>query len=68
MFKDVALELHFDPEAEVGDGRDAERVVMVRGARSLSEMIGLRDVDWEDSALTGEFDVDGTTACHKCLV
>jgi hypothetical protein len=58
----VALELPFDPEAEVGDGRDAEQVVMVRGARSLSEMLGLRDVDWEGGAPTGEFDVDGTTA------
>jgi hypothetical protein len=58
----VALELRFDPEVEVGDGRNAERVVMVRGARSLSEMIGLRDVDWEGGAPTGEFDVDGTTA------
>jgi hypothetical protein len=58
----VALELRFDPEAEVGDGRDVERVVMVRGARSSSEMIGLRDVDWEGGAPTGEFDVDGTTA------
>jgi hypothetical protein len=62
MVKDVALELHFDPEAEVRDGRDAEQVVMVRGARSLSEMIGLRDVDWEGDAPTGEFHVDGTTA------
>jgi len=55
----VALELRFDPEAEVGDGRGAERVVMVR---ALSEMLGLRDVDWEGGAPTGEFDVDGTTA------
>ena len=58
----MALQLHFDPEAEVGDGRDAERVVMVQGARSLSEMLGLRGVDWEGDAPTGEFDVDGTTA------
>jgi hypothetical protein len=28
-FEDMALELRFDPEAEVGDGRDAEWVVMV---------------------------------------
>ena len=62
MVKDVALELRFDPEAEVGDGRDAERVVMVQGARSLSEMLGLRDVGWEGGAPAGEFDVDGTTA------
>jgi hypothetical protein len=58
----VALEPRFDPEAEVGDGRDAERVVMARGARSLSEMLGFRDVDWEGGAPSGEFDVDGTTA------
>jgi hypothetical protein len=58
----VALELRFDPEAEVGDGRDAERVVMARGARSLSDMLGLRDEDWEGGAPTGEFDVGGTTA------
>jgi hypothetical protein len=58
----VALELRFDPETEVSDGRDAERVVMARGARSLSEMLGLRDVDWECGAPSGEFDVDGTTA------
>jgi hypothetical protein len=57
----VALELRFDPEAEVGDGRDAEWVVMAR-ARSLSEMLGLRDVDWEGGAPTGELDVDGTKA------
>ena len=62
MVKDVALELHFDPEAEVRDGRDAERVVMVRGARSLSDMLGLRDADWEGGAPSEEFDVDGTTA------
>jgi hypothetical protein len=54
--------LRFDPEAEVDDGRDAERVVMVRGARSLSEMLGLRDIDWEGGVATGAFDVDGTTA------
>ena len=58
----MALEPRFDPEAEVGDGRDAERVVMARGARSLSEMLGFRDVDWEGGAPAGEFDVDGTTA------
>ena len=58
----MALELHFDPEAEVGDGRDAEQVVMARGARSLSDMLGLQDADWEGSAPTGESDVDGTTA------
>ena len=46
----MALELRFDPEAEVGDGRDAEWVVMAR-ACSLSEMLGLRDVDWEGGAL-----------------
>ena len=28
-FEDAALELRFDSEAEVGDGRDAERVVMI---------------------------------------
>jgi hypothetical protein len=59
--RDVALELRFDPEAEVGDGRDAEWVVVAR-ARSLSEMFGLRDVDWEGGAPTREFDVDETTA------
>ena len=58
----MALELRFDPEAEVGDGRDAERVIMGRGAHSLSDMLGLRDVDWEGGAPPGEFNVDGTTA------
>lgn len=58
----MALELRFDPEAEVGDGRDPERVVMARGARSFSEMLGLRDVNWEGGAPIGEFNVDGTTA------
>jgi hypothetical protein len=61
-FEDGASELRFDPEAEVADGRDAERVVMARGARSLSEILGLRDADWEGGAPTGEFDADGTTA------
>jgi hypothetical protein len=61
----VASELRFDPEAEVGDGRDAERVVMAQGARSLSGMLGLREVDWEGGAPTGEFNVDGTTAVIK---
>jgi hypothetical protein len=54
----VALEPRFDPKAEVGDGRDAEQVVMAGGARSLSEMLGFRDVDWEGGAPSGEFDVD----------
>lgn len=58
----MALELRFDPEAEGGDGRDADRVVMVRGAGSLSDMLCLRDADWEGDAPNGEFDVDGTTA------
>jgi hypothetical protein len=35
---------------------------MARGARSLSDMLDLRDADWEDGAPTGESDVDGTTA------
>ena len=61
----MALELRFDPETEMSDGRDAEWGVMARGARSLSEMLGLRDVDWEGGASTGEFDVDGTTAVIK---
>ena len=58
----MALELRFDPEAEVDDGRDAERVVMARGARSLSDMLGLRDADREGGAPTGESDIDETTA------
>ena len=58
----MALELRFDPETEMSDGRDAEWVVMARGARSLSEMLGLRDVDWEGGAPSGKLDVDGTTA------
>ena len=58
----MELELHFDPEAEVEDGQDAEWVVMVRGACSLSDMLSLRDADREGSAPTGESDVDGTTA------
>ena len=58
----MALELRFDPETEMSDGQDAKWVVMARGARSLSEMLGLRDVDWEGGAPSGEFDVDGTTA------
>lgn len=58
----MALELRFDPEAEVGDGRDAERVVTARGAHSLSDMLGLRDADREGGASTGESEVEGTTA------
>ena len=41
----MALELRFDPEAELDDGRDVERVVMTRGVGSLSDMLGLRDAD-----------------------
>jgi hypothetical protein len=61
-FEDVALELRFDPEANVTDGRDAERVVMAGRAGSFRDMLGLRDVGWEGGAPAGEFDVDGTTA------
>ena len=35
---------------------------MVRGARSLSEMLGFRDVDWEGGAPSGKLDMDRTTA------
>jgi hypothetical protein len=64
----VALELRFDPETEVGDGRDAERVVMARGARSLSDMLGIQDADREGGASTDESGVDGTTAIIGCLM
>ena len=58
----VALELHFDSKAGVGGGRDAERVVIVRRACSLSDMLGLRDADREGGAPARESDVDGKTA------
>jgi hypothetical protein len=64
-FEDVALELRFDPEVEVTDGREAERVAIAWGASSLSGMLGLRIVDWEGGTLTEEFDVDGTNAYTK---
>ena len=62
MFEDVALELHFDPEADVADGRDGERVAMAGRAGSFCDILGLRDVGWEGGAQAGECDVDGTTA------
>ena len=46
----------------MGDGRDAERVVMAGRAGSFGDMLGLWDVGWEGSAPAGEFDVDRTTA------
>ena len=61
MFKDVALELCFDPEADVADGRDAEQVVMAGQVGSFRDILGLRDVAWEGGAPAGEFDVDRTT-------
>jgi hypothetical protein len=58
----VALELRFDPEANVADGQDAEQVVMAGRAGSFRDMLGLRDIGWEGGASAGEFDVDETTA------
>ena len=65
VFEDVALELHFDPEVEVTDGREAERVAITWEVSSLSGMLGLQIVDWEGNTLTEEFDVNGTNAYTK---
>jgi hypothetical protein len=65
VFKDIALELHFNPEVEVTDGPDAEQVAITRGAGSLSGMDDLRVVNWEGGAITEEFDVDKTHTYTK---
>ena len=39
------MELHFDPKAKAGEGGDVEQVVMMWGVLSLSDMLGLQDVD-----------------------
>jgi len=48
--EDIAGELRLDPEADVDEGRDTERVFMVRGGGSLRGVFRLRDLDSDDAA------------------
>jgi hypothetical protein len=60
--EDIAGELRLDPEADVDEGRDTERVFMVRGGGSLRGVVRLRDLDSEEAAFDEGCEVDGTTA------
>jgi len=50
VLEDIAGELRLDPEADVDEGRDTERVFMVRGGGSLRGVVRLRELDSEDGA------------------
>ena len=46
--EDMAGEIRLDPEADVDEGRDPERVIMVRDGGSVRGVVRLRDLHSED--------------------
>lgn len=55
----MASELRLDPEPEVDEGRERERVTIEQGASSLRDVLCLRVLDFEGGVPSEGFDVDG---------